>query len=200
MPKKIADLEEKIIREARRLFETRGYSGVDVKEIARAAGTVPGNLYNYFSSKQDLFYHTAELWQEQLCRDLDAVASQPVSSRERLEEALLYIYNHVEKHWGVWRSFMDDRSAPEQYRKMQPVMKRVEQKNIKLITALIKELEAETDDPSLAGFEEYWARTLILAHAFLPASDQGTDRDNRRFLAHLLTTILPQKEGAFNHD
>lgn len=50
-----AESREKIIATARRLFAERGYSGCSVADIARQAEMSQGNLYWYFSSKEELF-------------------------------------------------------------------------------------------------------------------------------------------------
>lgn len=50
-----AIVRERIVREATRLFSARGYNGVSVREIVKAAGTTKPTLYYYFSSKERLF-------------------------------------------------------------------------------------------------------------------------------------------------
>ena len=50
-----AESREKIIATARRLFAERGYSGCSVADIARQSEMSQGNLYWYFSSKEELF-------------------------------------------------------------------------------------------------------------------------------------------------
>jgi AcrR family transcriptional regulator len=50
-----AESREKILSTARRLFAERGYDGCKVSEIARQANMSQGNLYWYFSSKEEIF-------------------------------------------------------------------------------------------------------------------------------------------------
>ncbi len=46
--------EERILRAATRLFDTRGYAETGVEDIAAEAGLAVGTIYNYFGSKPEL--------------------------------------------------------------------------------------------------------------------------------------------------
>lgn len=50
-----AESREKIIATARRLFAEQGFDGCSVSDIAQQAGMSQGNIYWYFSSKDELF-------------------------------------------------------------------------------------------------------------------------------------------------
>src|SRR6266436_2306829 len=55
---------------ARRLFEAKGFDGVSVAEVARAADVSEVTVFNYFSTKEDLFYGGMQFFEEVL---IDAV-------------------------------------------------------------------------------------------------------------------------------
>lgn len=57
---------ELISRTARRLFLERGFEAVTVAEIARAADVAEKTVFNYFPTKEDLFYHRLEAFEEGL--------------------------------------------------------------------------------------------------------------------------------------
>lgn len=47
--------KEKIIQESLRLFSSRGYDGVSMREIAAAVGIKGASIYNHFKGKEDIF-------------------------------------------------------------------------------------------------------------------------------------------------
>lgn len=60
---------------AHRLFSDRGFDAVTVAEVARAADVSEGTVYNYFPTKEDLFYGGMEAFEAEL---VDAVRERPV--------------------------------------------------------------------------------------------------------------------------
>ena len=65
---------------ANRLFAERGFDSVTVTEIARAAEVSEVTVFNYFPTKEDLFYGGMQFFEEQLI--------EAVRSRARGESAL----------------------------------------------------------------------------------------------------------------
>jgi AcrR family transcriptional regulator len=59
---------------ARRLFAERGFDGVTVAEIARAADVAEKTVFNYFPLKEDLVYSGMEYFEAQL---LEAISERP---------------------------------------------------------------------------------------------------------------------------
>src|ERR671930_2380372 len=51
---------------ARRLFAERGFEAVTVAEVARAADVSEATVFNYFPTKEDLFYSGMEAFEEEL--------------------------------------------------------------------------------------------------------------------------------------
>lgn len=60
MNTKKANTRANLLTEARRMFWTRGYSNVPVREIARAVGVDVALISRYFGSKKGLFLATLE--------------------------------------------------------------------------------------------------------------------------------------------
>jgi AcrR family transcriptional regulator len=57
---------ELIAETARRLFAERGFDAVSVAEIARIAEVSEKTVFNYFPTKEDLFYSRLEAFEEEL--------------------------------------------------------------------------------------------------------------------------------------
>src|SRR3954449_9275076 len=55
-----------IAETARRLFAERGFDRVTVAEIAREAEVAQATVFNYFPTKEDLFYSRLEAFEERL--------------------------------------------------------------------------------------------------------------------------------------
>jgi AcrR family transcriptional regulator len=65
---------ELIAETASRLFAERGFEAVTVAEVARAAEVSEGTVFNYFGTKEDLFYGGMEVFEAEL---VDAVRNRP---------------------------------------------------------------------------------------------------------------------------
>jgi AcrR family transcriptional regulator len=59
---------------ARRLFDKKGFDAVTVAEVAREADVSEVTVFNYFPTKEDLFYGGMQLFEEQL---VEAVQTRP---------------------------------------------------------------------------------------------------------------------------
>lgn len=57
---------ELIADTARRLFTERGFDAVPVAEIAREAEVSEATVFNYFPTKEDIFYNRLEAFEEEL--------------------------------------------------------------------------------------------------------------------------------------
>src|SRR3954453_4508537 len=61
-----------IAETARRLFADRGFDRVTVAEIARDAEVATATVFNYFPTKEDLFYSRLEAFEEELLAAISA--------------------------------------------------------------------------------------------------------------------------------
>lgn len=72
----------RLVEAAKREFAERGLAGARFDEISIAAGHAKGTIYNYFDSKESLFFTIVEEWCGLLADAVVAEAS--LSARERL--------------------------------------------------------------------------------------------------------------------
>jgi AcrR family transcriptional regulator len=73
-----------ILRRAAAAFRDEGFHAAGMREIARAAGMTPGNLYYYFENKDDLLYACQRRTLERLLRDARAIAAGEGGPEDRL--------------------------------------------------------------------------------------------------------------------
>jgi AcrR family transcriptional regulator len=72
MPENVT--KRKMLNKARTLFWSKGYNATSVRDIARAYGCEPANVYNFFSKKEDILYEVLLEEMEQIIepiRDLE---------------------------------------------------------------------------------------------------------------------------------
>jgi AcrR family transcriptional regulator len=72
--RKKARTRQLIADTARHLFAERGFDRVTVSEIAREAEVSEKTVYNYFPTKEDLFYHRLDAFESEL---LGAIQARP---------------------------------------------------------------------------------------------------------------------------
>jgi AcrR family transcriptional regulator len=66
--RKKQQMRQAIRATALRLFGERGFEAVTVTEVAREANVSQGTVFNYFPTKEDLFYERMEVFEEDLLR------------------------------------------------------------------------------------------------------------------------------------
>jgi len=74
-----------ILDAARRLFVSRGYDGTSLQQIATEAEFSIGTLYNFFGSKQDLYFAVIEREMSDLVSLVQRLVSSEKGAARRLE-------------------------------------------------------------------------------------------------------------------
>lgn len=79
------DTRERLIQAAMELFVFQGYGNTGLAQIARQAGVLPGSLYYFFPTKEDLLHATLERRKELLYPEvLQAIWEQHADPIERV--------------------------------------------------------------------------------------------------------------------
>lgn len=77
-----------ILRAAARVFQRRGYAASGMREIAAEADLSPGNLYHYFSGKEEILFFCQQRSLDALLGELERVNDSPLSPARRLHELI----------------------------------------------------------------------------------------------------------------
>jgi AcrR family transcriptional regulator len=99
-------LRHHLLAIAAQTFSREGYKGATLKEIAEAAGILPGSIYHYFRSKQELFAEVEHEGFKELNAAVDKAIAHSNTPRARLEAAcaahlsLLVSTNTIAKYMG----------------------------------------------------------------------------------------------------
>lgn len=79
-------LVERVLDEAARIFEERGYAGTTTNHVAEAAGISIGSLYQYFPNKDALLVGLAERHLAEAVPQMEAIAAWLREERPSVEE------------------------------------------------------------------------------------------------------------------
>lgn len=123
-------VRERLAREVRRqqildaaidCFCSKGYHGASINDIVEASGTSKGNVYWYFSSKEEIFLAVVEMWAERALRDLAEDLEQNGGSFESLAERfvdrILRYMNEERAFLLAWTEFATEAGRDDEVRK-----------------------------------------------------------------------------------
>jgi AcrR family transcriptional regulator len=111
--RKKAQTRQQIADTARRLFLERGFEAVTVAEVAREADVAQKTVFNYFPSKEDLFYGRLEAFEEELLA--------AIRERKAGQSVIGAFREFVTKQRGVLQ-LQDDKEVTEQLRAINRVI------------------------------------------------------------------------------
>jgi TetR/AcrR family fatty acid metabolism transcriptional regulator len=87
------DKRARILEAAIHVFARHGYHGARVSDIAREAGIAYGLVYHYFRNKEEILASVFEERWSAFVKVVEAIASGPKSSHEKLEAVASIILN-----------------------------------------------------------------------------------------------------------
>jgi TetR/AcrR family transcriptional repressor of nem operon len=83
---------DKILREATRLFVTRGYHDTSLDDVRRATGLTTGALFHHFSGKEQLGLAVLDWYVDQRRRELAAIERTLPATDDPLERVLRLLH------------------------------------------------------------------------------------------------------------
>jgi AcrR family transcriptional regulator len=84
---------QKMLNKARTLFWSKGYNATSVRDIARAYGCKPANVYNFFTKKEDILYEVLLEEMEQIINPIKALEEDETT--HPTEQLRLLIESHL---------------------------------------------------------------------------------------------------------
>lgn len=92
---------ENILNEAKKLFWAKGYDRTGVRNICKACGFRQSNLYNYFSTKEEILYEIISNELKRLIANIEHLEHDIKTNP--IEQLKLFIENHVYHEVGPGR-------------------------------------------------------------------------------------------------
>ena len=103
MPKIIANLEQRLMEEAKRQIEAVGYSAVTIRSVAKSCGVGVGTVYNYFASKDALLAaYLLQDWKECMAA-VNAVSEDSVDAQPVAQCIFDTVLSYSQRHEAIFR-------------------------------------------------------------------------------------------------
>jgi len=102
-PSEETGLSERILTEAARLFVTRGYAGISMREIAEAVGVSKAGLYYHFRDKEDLFIAILTANLERIGGIVQAARQEGRTTREQIALLMRGIFAQTPEQRAIIR-------------------------------------------------------------------------------------------------
>lgn len=97
-----------LLEAAERTFSEKGYHATSIRDIAREAGFSVGGVYQFFTSKDELYLRVVDSQWEFFFGLLEA-ARKPEGARARLEALTEAMFRTYEERKGFFRLFLSER-------------------------------------------------------------------------------------------
>jgi AcrR family transcriptional regulator len=100
-----------VIDAAARLFETRGFHGTSMQEIAAEVGITKAALYHYVNSKEQLLYEIHDAFVSTMVAEAEEFIEGHPLATEQLEFLIRSIFRNVAQYRPYVRAFFQDISG-----------------------------------------------------------------------------------------
>ncbi len=88
-----SDIKHKMLNKARALFWSKGYNATTMRDIAKAHGCKPANIYNFFPHKEDILYQVLLEEMEQIIDPIKDLEND--ENTDPIEKMRLVIESHL---------------------------------------------------------------------------------------------------------
>jgi len=192
MRKKEANIREKIIRSALKIFAQKGFFKTTVDDIAQATGVAKGTVYLYFKNKEDLYVATIDESFSRATATLAAIEAKATKPSEKMEEIANYFIEYIKhlKTTYMLFTFENINLKGKTLKQMHTVIEPKIQAMIQIISNIIKSgiqnNEFRKVDPKVAAL--YFIstiRAIFLSHFYVSRVSFKTDTVLRLFFEGL---------------
>jgi TetR/AcrR family fatty acid metabolism transcriptional regulator len=98
--------KQQIMQAAIEVFGKGSYQNANIAEIARKAGIAEGTIYQYFKSKQDLFFSIGLERTKDFCREIDLNLEGAAGALEKIRRLVWYYLHYFKTNPDYVRSLM----------------------------------------------------------------------------------------------
>ncbi|HHY36220.1 MAG TPA: TetR/AcrR family transcriptional regulator [Firmicutes bacterium] len=130
-----AGKEKQILAAARRIFATTGYYQARVEDIAREAGIGKGTVYEYFTSKEELYLQMLLEIADSYASGLAEVIGRPGDLREKLLGIGRHLRDFLQEHGQLARMFLQDPGPVN--RKLQDHLLQIRRETVQQVEKLL---------------------------------------------------------------
>jgi len=152
---------EEILSAAEKVFAAKGFFPTTMSDIAREAEFGTGTLYNYFKSKDELYFTLIEEKVEKINHLVKAELSQKNSAVERIKNALMLQFEFMERNRDFFRIYISERSRFE-WTVKDDLGKAVHEKMVMYINLLAEVMRQGTKEGEFRPLD-----SMDLAHALV---------------------------------
>ena len=136
------DKKSRIVTAAAHIFSQRGYSGTSVADIAVQAGIGKGTIYEYFSSKEDLFFAVFEWYANVtgggLKVDISALGGSATQRLEALNDAIVNLWDEIQDITALTMEFWAASSASVMRQRFRDAFKSLYQDLREMVSSLVQ--------------------------------------------------------------
>jgi AcrR family transcriptional regulator len=141
--KQKAKRKDQIIEAAAQIFAQKGYSGAIMADIAIQANIGKGTIYEYFKSKEDLFFAVFEWFQKKTEKAATVgISSLGGSATDRLKvlnSTLMELWDEIKDVFVLVMEFWAASSSAQRRRQFKGAFKQLYNDYRKIVSSLIQE-------------------------------------------------------------
>ena len=137
------DKNRRIVEAATKVFARKGYAGASVADIADTAAVGKGTVYEYFNSKEDLFFAVFE-WYLQYSRrqatvDIAALGGSASKRLLALSDAIMGLWDEIKDAFTLTMEFWAASASSQMRDRFKAAFRNLYQEFREIIVVLIQE-------------------------------------------------------------